>query len=268
MILIHFDIIFNLLLKNIIMEYRESNQHVQVPNKMADHNLTPRDQYIYSVIKSHDGKAGCFPSLKTISIEADCSVNTVRKSITALETAGYISTKKIGRQQYYYFSKYKKFEPISPEFLRNKDLSVKEKSYIIASQQYMYKDTENYGKVSLPMKQLSKLINMPETTIHDCNTSLKNKGFLTEVFNKSIELDGTGVKTRTKVFYLTKMGQAIVWKLKDHEDRINKNTQDISNIQTKMEEMEKKLQEQQKLIDKLLDERVKDKNPNYNIITL
>ena len=268
MILIQFDIIFNLLLKNIIMENKESNQHVQVPNKMADHNLTPRDQYIYSVIKSHDGKSGCFPSLKTISTEADCSVNTVRKSITALETAGYISTKKVGRQQYYFFSKYKKFEPISPEFLRNKDLSVKEKSYIIASQQYMYKDTENYGKVSLPMKQLSKLINMPETTIHDCNTSLKNKGFLTEVFNKSIELDGTGVKTRTKIFYLTKMGQAIIWKLKDHEDRINKNTQDISNIKTKMEEMEKKLQEQQKLIDKLLDEKVKDKNPNYNIITL
>ena len=64
------------------------------------------------------------------------------------------------------------------------------------------------------------------------------------------------------------MGQAIVWKLKDHEDRINKNTEDISNIKNKMDEMEKKLQEQQKLIDKLLNERVKDKNPNYNIITL
>ena len=39
-------------------------------------------------------------------------------------------------------------------------------------------------------------------------------------------------------------------------------------IKNKMDEMEKKLQEQQKLIDKLLNERVKDKNPNYNIITL
>ena len=132
----------------------------------------------------------------------------------------------------------------------------------------MYKDTENYGKVSFPVTHLSKLINMPESSIRQCNESLKNKGFLTEVINNSIELDGSGVKTRTKLFYLTKMGQAIVWKLKDHEDRINKNTEDISNIRNKMNEMEKKLQEQQKLIDKLLNERVKDKNPNYNIITL
>lgn len=250
------------------MENIENKQHVQVPNKMADHNLTPRDQYIYSVIKSHDGKSGCFPSLKTISTESNCSINTVRKSISSLEEAGYITTKKVGRQQYYFFNKYKKFEPISPEFLKNENLSVKEKSYIIASQQYMYKDTENYGKVSFPVTHLSKLINMPESSIRQCNESLKNKGFLTEVINNSIELDGSGVKTRTKLFYLTKMGQAIVWKLKDHEDRINKNTEDISNINNKMNEMEKKLQEQQKLIDKLLNERVKDKNPNYNIVTL
>ena len=250
------------------MENIENKQHVQVPNKMADHNLTPRDQYIYSVIKSHDGKSGCFPSLKTISTESNCSINTVRKSISSLEEAGYITTKKVGRQQYYFFSKYKKFEPISPEFLKNENLSVKEKSYIIASQQYMYKNTENYGKVSFPVTHLSKLINMPESSIRQCNESLKNKGFLTEVINNSIELDGSGVKTRTKLFYLTKMGQAIVWKLKDHEDRIKKNTEDISNIKNKMDEMEKKLQEQQKLIDKLLNERVKDKNPNYNIVTL
>ncbi len=38
----------------------ESLQHVQVPNKMADKNLTPRDQLIYSVIKSHDGEKGVF----------------------------------------------------------------------------------------------------------------------------------------------------------------------------------------------------------------
>ena len=101
------------------MENIENKQHVQVPNKMADHNLTPRDQYIYSVIKSHDGKSGCFPSLKTISTESNCSINTVRKSISSLEEAGYITTKKVGRQQYYFFSKYKKFEPISPEFLKN-----------------------------------------------------------------------------------------------------------------------------------------------------
>ena len=77
----------------------ENLQHVQVPNKMADKNLTPRDQLIYSVIKSHDGEKGCFPSLKIIAEESGISINTVRKSIKNLEEAEYIIVQKVGRQQ-------------------------------------------------------------------------------------------------------------------------------------------------------------------------
>lgn len=237
------------------MENNKSKQHVQVPNKMAEHNLTPRDQLIYSVIKMHDGKNGCFPSLKTIAEEAGFSINTIRKCIDNLQKAEYITIQKVGRQQYYHFSLYKKFEPMSPEFLKNTDITPKTKAYIIATQQYMYKDVENYGKVSFPNRQLSQLINMPQSTINDCNRELRQKGYLSELENKSKELDGSGVSTKTKVFYLTKLGQAIIWKLKDHENRIEQNTKDISDMSLKMQSMEQKLEEQQKLIDKLLAER-------------
>lgn len=248
------------------MENLNSKQHVQIPNKMAEHDLTPRDQLVYSVIKMHDGKDGCFPSLKTISEKAGFSINTIRKCIDNLKNAEYITIQKVGRQQYYHFSKYKKFEPMSPEFLNNKDITPKTKAYIVATQQYMYKDLENYGKVSFPTTTLSKLINMPESTIRTCNQELKQKGYLAELENKSKEIDGSGVNTKTKIFYLTKLGQAIIWKLKDHEDRIEQNTKDISTINIRMKSMEQQLQEQQKLINKLLAER--NSNQSSTKITL
>lgn len=237
------------------MENLNSKQHVQIPNKMAEHDLTPRDQLVYSVIKMHDGKNGCFPSLKTISNESGFSINTVRKCIANLQNTEYITVQKVGRQQYYYFSKYKKFEPVSPKLLENKDVTPKTKSLIIAAQQYMYKDIENYGKISFTNNQLSKLINMPQSTINDCYKELRNKGYLTELDNKSKEIDGSGICTKTKIFYLTKLGQAVIWKLKDHEDRIEQNTKDISDINMKMESMEQQLKTQQQLINKLLQEK-------------
>lgn len=230
----------------------ENLQHVQVPNKMADKNLTPRDQLIYSVIKSHDGEKGCFPSLKIIAEESGISINTVRKSIKNLEEAEYIIVQKVGRQQYYKFSPYKQFEPVSPDLLNNKEITPKTKAYIIASQQYMYKDVKDYGKISTSNRNLSTLINMPQSTINDCNTELRTKGFLQELQNKSLELDGSNCNTKTKIFHLTKLGQAIIWKLKDHEERINKNTEDINNINNKMSELEKTIKTQQELINKLL----------------
>lgn len=116
----------------------------------------------------------------------------------------------------------------------------------------MYKDVKDYGKISTSNRNLSTLINMPQSTINDCNTELRTKGFLQELQNKSLELDGSNCNTKTKIFHLTKLGQAIIWKLKDHEERINKNTEDINNINDKMSELEKTIKTQQELINKLL----------------
>lgn len=45
---------------------------------------------------------------------------------------------------------------------------------------------------------------------------------------------------------MNKLGQAIIWKLKDHEDRILQNTEDISELQ-------KIVKEQQKVINRLVE---------------
>lgn len=230
----------------------KNKQHYQLPNKMGENEIEPKDQLIYLAIKFFDGKGGCFPSLQKIAEKSGASIPTVRTSIKRLENKEYIKVVKKGRGQEYYFNKYKKFEPFSPEFLDKKDITFTTKAYIAASQQYMYKDVEGVGKISYPNTELSKKINMPESTIRKCNAELIKKNYLTIIKNECRDLE-TGCKTDTKIFNLSELEQAIIWTLKNHEDRIEKNTQDISDIK-------KQLEEQSKLINKLLEENTKLKN--------
>lgn len=229
------------------MEENTNLKHTQVPNGMGINNLDPKDQLIYAILHSHNNaKNECFPSLDCLSKESGASINTVRNSIKRLKDKGYIKTELRGRQTYYTFTNYEKFELFSPEFLK-KDVSFLTKSYLVATQQYMYKDINGLGKISMPNTVLSKQINMPESTIRKCNAELASKDYLTIIKNENRDLQ-TGCKTETKIIELNKLGQAIIWTLCDHEDRIQKNTEDIN-------ELYKKLDAQQKLIDTLLKER-------------
>lgn len=189
----------------------ENKQHTQIPNGMGKDNLTPKDQYVYVVIKSfQNGKTDmCFPSLQTIAEKAGASIPTIRECIKNLVNAGYITIKREGRKNYYTFSAYKKFEPISEEFINNKKLSFLAKAYLVATQQYMYKDIEGLGKMSLPNTQVSALINMPESTIRRCTKEYEQNNYLQVVKNEARDIE-TGLKTETKIFELNKLGQAVI----------------------------------------------------------
>ena len=192
------------------MDTQENLQHVQVPNDMGTKNLTPKDQLIYTIIKSHDNPTkGCFPSLQVLSKESGASINTIRDSIARLKEAGYIKTELRGRKTYYTFDPYKKFEPFSPDFISNPNISFTTKSYLIASQQFMYKDVENLGKLSFSNRELADQINMPESTIRRCNAELVSKDYLTIPKNESKDIQ-TGCKTDTKLYDLNKLGQAVI----------------------------------------------------------
>lgn len=234
------------------MDTQENLQHVQVPNDMGTKNLTPKDQLIYSIIKSHDNPTqGCFPSLQVLSKESGASINTVRDSIARLKEVGYIKTELRGRKTYYTFDPYKKFEPFSPDFIKREDLSFTTKSYLIASQQYMYKDIENIGKLSFSNRVLSNQINMPESTIRKCNAELISKDYLTIVKNENKELE-TGFNNETKLFNLAKLGQAVIWTICNHEDRIVQNTNDINELKERLDRQDQQIEEYKKLVEKLL----------------
>ena len=126
-----------------------NKQHVQLPNNMTvTKELDPKDLLIYVTIKSFSNSKTlqCNPSLETIVKKSGVSKPTVRKSIKKLEELNYIEVKKLGRGNDYRFNPHKNFEPFSYEFLEKENLTPNEKAYIIATQQYMYKDIE--GKVS------------------------------------------------------------------------------------------------------------------------
>ena len=110
----------------------------------------------------------------------------------------------------------------------------------------MYKDVEGVGKIGLSNRNLSQEINMPESTIRRCNAELVSKDYLTILKNEKKDLQ-TGCFTDTKIMKLKQLGQAVIWTLCDHEEQIRQNTQDISKL-------EERLNQQEQLIQKLLNE--------------
>lgn len=209
-----------------------NKQHVQLPNNMTKSGeLSPKDIVIYVYIKRHaNGKSKeAFPSLKTLSEESGAAINTIRKCISNLVDKNKITIRKDGRKNIYRFVNFNDgYEPLSFKFLDKKDLSFTEKAYLMLSQQYMFKE-DGEGKISMTNKRLSENINMPTQTISKCNHSLKDKGYLDIVE----EVDPfTKLTTKVKNIHLTKLEQAIVFILKNHEDRLNENTEDINILKS------------------------------------
>jgi len=243
------------------MDNKIKEQHFQVPNKMNEHDLEPKDQLIYLVLKSHyNGKTGkCFPSLQTIATEAGTSIPTVRESIKNLQKSDYIDIKKIGRQNYYTFKKYINFECFTPEFLQHMDLTFRTKAYLVACQQFMYKDSSGIGKISFSNRTLAEKINLPESSLRKCNMELIRKSYLDIVKNDNKDLE-TGCQTDTKIFKLNKLGQAIICAVLDHEDRLQEleeNTISKNEFEMFKQQIKKELEEKDKTINKLLKEREK-----------
>lgn len=242
-----------------------SLQHYQLPNDMTKNKkLGPNDLLVYLNIKSFmNGKTkDCFPSLKKICEKSDLSVNTVRACIANLISEKYMWTEKFGRGQKYYFSSYKNFEVFSPEFLKKEDISSKEKGYVIASQQHMYKDVNGFGKISYSNEELSELINISVPKIKKYDNGLMEKGYLE--LSKSEKKDiHSGLLIENKFFRLDELGQAVVFVLQNHEKR-------ISDTEKRSLDNEKRLLDAEKnnkwMLQKMLkEERKKKEEEKENI---
>lgn len=250
-------------------------QHVQLPNNMTL-DVKPKDLLVYVTIKRHQDSETkkAFPSLVTISAESGASINAVRKSIKDLVKSNYISIEKVRNKNIYSFNEYKNFEPFSYEFLDNKELSCDEKSYILAAQQYMYKDIEGEGKISYTNEELASKINVSERSIIRYNNSLERKGLLTKVKSELRDLE-TGCAKEIKIFDLNKMLQGIIWILKNHEDRITANEENIELLNSRMNKFEnenkelksknKELEHENKLLKEGINKLKQSKEYNYTL---
>lgn len=238
----------------------ESRKHVQLPNNMTKDGLTPQDLLVYISIKRYAVNNIASPSLPVIMKHCGASVNTVRNCINHLEEKEYLTVEKAGRNNRYIFSDYKKFEPFSDNFLDNENLTFTEKSYILASQQHMFKDIEDFGKITYTNKELATIINMSESTISRCNHSLEKKEYLTTI--KTTNKDSDGNIVYEKIFHLNELGQRVIWALCKHDEEIKENTKNINTLQTKVES-------QDQLIHQLMEEireLKQDKKPKGNLV--
>ncbi len=205
-----------------------------MPNDMTkDGKLTPNDLLVYVTIKSfYNHKTTlCFPGLRAISKKCGFSIPTIRNSIEALEEEQWISVsrnKRRGSKQFYTFRKSAKFEMFSPEFLDNEVIPAKEKAYLTALQQYMYKDIEGLGKVSYSEEELSNIINLSETIIQKYDKSLELKGLLSVVDSNKME---NGIMINNRFYHLDELGQSIIFALQTHDAKIDNNSKEIKDLQ-------------------------------------
>lgn len=215
------------------MEQAQNKQYVIYPHENNyGEDLNPQDKLIYLAIRRYMNKQTMesFPSYSTLNKDIGANPRTIKKSVNNLIKAGYLEIKRNGKYIKYVFNNKKHFEAFSYEFLDKKDLSFTEKAYIVSSQQYMFKDeTLEEGRISYSTKTLSELINMPESTIKKCNRSLQEKGYLEDS------------SALTKVFKLRELDQLIIFKLKEHEDRLNNYEKTIQKLQDEVEMLKQRL---------------------------
>ncbi len=206
-----------------------NNQFVIYPHPSNDEiqpDLDPKDKLIYIAIRRYMNKSTleAFPSYATITKDTGAAAKTIKKCIDNLVKENYLQTRREGRKLIYTFNDKKQFEPFSYEFLDKPELTFTEKSYIVASQQYMFKN-EKEGVIEYTNKELSSLIKMPETTISKCNHSLEKKGFL------------QGASELSKRFQLRELDQLFIWKFKEQDEKIQKNSDDIELLKKEIEQL-------------------------------
>jgi biotin operon repressor len=242
-------------------------------NMTATKELEPTDLLVYVGLKRYMNgiTKQSYPSTTTVAKDTGLSRPTIAKSIKKLEDTGYIKTeKRVKKSTIYTFNDYKTFEPFSYEFLDKQDLSPLEKSWLLVSQQHSRKDTEGIGVISYSEAELAEKINMSKSTINKCISSLRAKGYLETVLERREE---DGIFVQKKITNLAELGQAIIWKLKDHDEKINKNTEDIAELMKKMEKLEKTVAERDKTVEKqaeiirsLMHDKKKEKDDNVIVM--
>lgn len=227
----------------------KNGQFFILPTKMTEESpLKPTDVLIYLYLKCYDNEQHeCYPSLATLSKRSGTAINTIRKAIDNLVKYEYISVKKVGRSNYYYFKKVIKFDKFYLDFIDNPNLSFSEKAYIAASYQYMYKDIKPYGKISLSNKDLAEKLNVSEKSIYRLNKDLTRKEIL-QIFKESKRNLETGCSEELKVFNLQKCGQAALWLIQDNAERIDA-------IEEKDRERDELIKSQQKML-KIMQEEI------------
>ena len=226
------------------MEKESINQFVILPKKEVGDQLQKYEILIYVAIRRYMNKdtMKAYPSLDRIQKDTGVSKATIIKIIKNIINKGYMQQEsKKGIGAIYTFNNEKSFEPFSYEFLDNENLTKAEKLQILCTQQYMFKEN-GVGKISYSDNELAEKTGLNRNTIAKTNQSLMQKGFATQV-SLATRDPKTGLINKETMYHLDEIGQAIVFKLKEHDDRIVKNEEDIESLKKDNELLRRELNE-------------------------
>lgn len=219
-----------------------SNQFVILPKKENGELLQKYEILVYVAIRynMNSKTMTAHPSLQTIADRTGCSIPSIRKIIKDIVAKKYMTVEiKKGIGTIYTFSNEKSFEPFSYEFLDNPNLTKAEKLHILCTQQYMFKE-DGVGKITYSDAELSEKTGLNRHTISKTNQSLIEKGFAEQIVLRSKNPE-TGLIDKETIFNLNELGQAIVFKLKEHDDKLTQHDEEIEALKWEIEKLKQQL---------------------------
>ena len=228
-----------------------NNKHAQVPNQLFSDTLEFGDKLVYAHIRKYVNKdtLQCYPRLDTIANDCQLSIKTVKAAINRLERSGLITVyKRKGTSSIYQFHRLEDgFERFSEEFLDNKNISPKAKAYYIELQQHLYlNEDERTNDTTYSNSEIAKLLGLSVNTVKKYNTELIQNDILheTQLMIKSDD----GFSVTKKSFDLDKLGQAVLYKLKEHEEKLGKHDQEIEDLKQQIEQLKREQLATRKLL--------------------
>lgn len=123
------------------------------------------------------------------------------------------------------------------------------KDFYIQLQPYLFIDKEKQKTyIKYSNYELSKIMNLPFNTVNKYMNSLKNAGVIEDIVTTLID-PKTKLPIMEKRVDLDKIGQFMLYKLKEHEDRITKNESAIQEIKDSISEQNKKINKLTKMME-------------------
>lgn len=228
-------------------------QHVEIPHELDNlklvHTLEHGDKIIYAALRNYMNKdtRECFPAIRFIAENLQCSPTKVQLAIKRLLATGLLEKAKDGRKNHYRFPETdfdKQFEMFTKEFLYM-DLPLNVKEYYMDIQQFLYGKDTGRGKCSLSNAELSRRTGWTVASVKKYNTILIEKNLLEEEVSSAN--DEAGFPIIIKRFDLTGLNQAELW-AKQVTAAVIKHEEDIQQLKNEIEELRSDRQEDKRKI--------------------
>lgn len=237
------------------MEDKEnySKKFAKVPKQIVTLGLKQGDILVFAHIRIHyNAQTGlCNPGIDTISKESKYSSKFIYGSIKRLEKAGLfkVERRKGASNRYIFTEKGKQFERFAEDFLKIQDLTTHTKEFYMRIQEYLFVHEDGTADTTYDPKQLADLTGLDLRSVKKYLAELKEKSYLKT--EEATTTNVAGLVNTKYVFQLDKLGQQILYKLKEHEDRLNKCDDKVEKLEQSDYEKTKRIISLEKQVDYL-----------------